>query len=64
MTKPKSKPTYESALQELQAIVAQLQEEAVGMDDLSEKVNRAAELIKFCREKLRTTEEEVAGFLG
>ena len=61
MTKQKSKFTYESALLELQQIVADLQEEAIGMDDLSEKVNRAAELLQFCREKLRETEEKVQG---
>ncbi len=58
MSKQKQ-PTYESALQELQQIVAQLQDEAIGMDDLSGKVKRAAELIKFCREKLRSTESEI-----
>ncbi len=61
MTKQKTKLTYESALLELQGIVTQLQEEAVGMDDLSEKVSRAAELLAFCREKLRETEEKVEG---
>ncbi len=61
MTKQKSKLTYESALQELQGIVSSLQDEAVSMDDLSEKVNRAAELLKFCREKLRETEGQVQG---
>ena len=61
MTKQKSKFTYESALLELQQIVADLQEEAIGMDDLSEKVNRAAELLQFCREKLRETEGKVQG---
>lgn len=61
MTKQKSKPNYEAALKELQDIVSSLQEDAVGMADLSEKVNRAAELLKFCREKLRETEEKVQG---
>jgi exodeoxyribonuclease VII small subunit len=61
MTKQKTKLTYESALKELQGIVTQLQEEAVSMDDLSEKVSRAAELLNFCREKLRETEEKVEG---
>jgi exodeoxyribonuclease VII small subunit len=61
MTKQKTKLTYEAALQELQTIVAQLQEEAVSMDDLSEKVSRATELLNFCRERLRLTEEQVEG---
>ena len=55
------KLSYEEALQELQQIVAQLQEDAVSVDELSEKVKRAAELIAYCREKLRTTEENLEG---
>jgi hypothetical protein len=31
------------------------------MDDLSEKIRKAKELIEFCREKLRKTEEEAEG---
>lgn len=56
----KKELNYESAMQELQGIVNQLQEETVGVDELSEKVKRAGELVKFCQEKLRQTEEEVS----
>lgn len=55
------KLTYEKALQELQQIVAQLQEDALSVDELSDKVKRAAELIAYCREKLRTAEESLEG---
>ena len=51
--------TYEQALAELQTIVADLQEDAVGIDELAEKSERAAELIRFCREKLRHTEKRL-----
>ena len=57
--KSKDHPTYEEALKELQEIVGLLQEEAVSIDDLSDKVKRAAELIKYCKEKLRSTGEEL-----
>jgi exodeoxyribonuclease VII small subunit len=53
------KLTYEKALTELQQIVEELQEDAIGIDELSEKVGRAAELIRFCREKLRSTEADI-----
>lgn len=53
--------TYEKAIKELQETVAQLQEDEIGIDELSAKVKRAAELIEFCREKLRSTEEEIGG---
>lgn len=53
--------TYEEAIQELQETVTQLQEDEVNMDELSAKVKRAAELIAYCREKLRATEAEIGG---
>lgn len=61
--KKKDKPivSYEAAMTELKEIVAQFQEEAVSIDELSEQVKRAAALIQYCREKLRATEEEVNG---
>ncbi len=60
----KIKLNYENALAELQAIVGELQEEVVSVDDLSAKAKRAAELVKFCREKLRESEEEIKGLFG
>jgi len=51
---------YESAQEELQQIVLDLQSEAVRIDELGEKIGRANALIQFCRERLRLTEEEVA----
>ena len=52
---------YEEALEELQQIMARLQEEQVSIDDLSQQVKRAAELIAYCRNKLRETEEDIGG---
>lgn len=52
--------SYESAQEELQQIVLDLQSEAVRIDELGEKIARANALIQFCRERLRATEEEVA----
>ena len=55
--------SYEQALRELQGIVALLQEESSNIDELSERVRRAAALVKYCREKLRSTEEVVQQLL-
>ncbi len=55
------KISYESALVELQNLVSELQGEAVSIDDLSAKAKRAAELIQFCREQLRHTDQELKG---
>ena len=51
--------SYEEAMIELQDIVRDIQEETVNMDDLSNKVKRSAALIQYCKEKLRSTEEEI-----
>ena len=59
MKKQEAKLTYQSAYAELQQIMQEVQGEAVGIDDLTSKIARASELIKFCRERLRMTEEEV-----
>lgn len=56
--------TYESAYAELQQIVQALQREAVGIDELAEKIARAQELIRFCRDRLRMTEEAVGKLTG
>lgn len=51
--------TYTQAMQRLEVILAQLEEGSASVDTLSELVKEAAELVAFCREKLRATEEEV-----
>lgn len=51
--------TYTKAIQELEAIVAKMQSENCDIDALADYTKRAAELIKYCREKLFTTDEEV-----
>jgi exodeoxyribonuclease VII small subunit len=51
--------TYEQAYAELQQILQALQEEQVSVDELGERSRRAAELLRYCREKLRRTEAEL-----
>ncbi len=50
---------YTEAFEELQEIVQEIQDGEISVDDLAIKVKRAAELIKFCKQKLTTTEEDV-----
>lgn len=59
MAKKKTTISYEEAMEELQSIIGDLQSEAIGIDQLSDKVKRAAELIEYCKTKLRTTEEDI-----
>ncbi|PSL44822.1 exodeoxyribonuclease VII small subunit [Chitinophaga niastensis] len=51
--------TYEAAYSELQLIAEEIENEAVSVDLLAEKVKRASMLIEFCQQKLRATEAEV-----
>lgn len=53
------KINYADAFKELQEIVSQIEEGEISVDELSEKVKRAAKLIKICKTKLTTTEEDV-----
>ena len=54
----KLKLTYESAFKELNGIVKDIEQENIQLDELSTKIVRANELIAFCKERLRQTEEE------
>jgi len=51
--------TYEAAFKELREIEADIQNEAVSVDVLAEKIKRASELIAICLSKLTKTEAEV-----
>ena len=50
---------YTDAFDELQEIVEHMENGEITVDELSLKVKRAAELIKICKQKLTTTEEDV-----
>jgi exodeoxyribonuclease VII small subunit len=50
---------YTQAFEELQAIVAEIENGQISVDDLSDKVKRASELIRLCKIKLTSTEENV-----
>ena len=56
-------PNYTEAFQELQEIVLEIEQGEISVDELSEKVKRAAVLIKICKTKLIITEEDVARIL-
>jgi len=57
------KLNYTAAFEELQQIVSEIELGEISVDELSEKVKRAAELIKVCKTKLSTTEEDVKEIL-
>ena len=50
---------YSDAFHELQTIVTEIEKGEISVDELSQKVKRASQLIKICKLKLTTTEEDV-----
>jgi len=50
---------YTEAFEELQQIVKEIEEGEINVDELSQKVKRATELISICKNKLNSTEEDV-----
>ena len=50
---------YAQAYDELQKILEAMDQGDVDVDELSEKVKRAAELIEFCQKRLKDTELQV-----
>lgn len=54
---------YKSAITELEEILVQLEANELEIDELTLKAKRATELIKFCKEKLYKTNEEVNAIL-
>jgi exodeoxyribonuclease VII small subunit len=55
--------SYSLAFEELQRIVSEMERGDVGIDELSVNVKRAAELIQYCKNKLKATELDVAEIL-
>lgn len=53
------KLTYTEAYEELRKIVSDLEDGEIQVDELSDKVKRASELIRFCKAKLKSTEFDV-----
>ena len=56
--------TYSLAWKELEEIINEIESEDINVDVLTEKVKRAGYLIKFCKSRLRNTEEDVKKVLA
>ena len=55
---------YKAAFAELQSIVTKMENDELDIDQLSEQLKRAQELIKFCKDKLIKTDEEIKKILA
>lgn len=63
MMSEEMKMSYKEAMNEIEEIVAKLENNQLEVDELSGKVKRVSELIAFCKSKLHETEEEVEKIL-
>lgn len=57
------KLTYEQAMKRLEEIVDRIDRNESDLDSLTEQLKEAQTLIKFCRDKLYKTDEEIKKML-
>lgn len=55
----KKEISYQKALDELESIVKEIEQNEPDVDQLNDLVVRAVELVKYCKNKLRITEEKL-----
>ena len=55
----KEEQKYEEALTQLEAIVTKMENNEYNIDEIAVQLKAAQRLIKFCKDKLTKTEEEV-----
>ena len=60
----KEEMKYEAAIAELQSIVNKMENDELDIDQMSEQLKRAQELIKLCKDKLTKTDEEIKKILA
>ncbi|SHK82065.1 exodeoxyribonuclease VII small subunit [Xylanibacter ruminicola] len=54
---------YEAAMAELQSIVRKMENDELDIDQMTEQLKRAQELIKLCKDKLTKTDAEIKKIL-
>jgi len=59
----KKNSSYSEVLQELEKILDKLNKGEIPIDKLESTVRSASEMIKFLRQKLRSTQTEITGIL-
>ncbi len=60
----KKKISYKEAVNQIEDILAKIENEELDVDELATNVERVSELLKICREKLHKTESDVEKILN
>lgn len=58
----KQKLTYEDSMQRLEQIIDQIQNDQATMSELTQVLQEARELIKFCEDSLRNVQDKLTEF--
>jgi exodeoxyribonuclease VII small subunit len=53
------KLTYKEAVSEIEEILEKLENDELDIDELAVKVKRVSVLLRYCKEKLTTTDKEI-----
>lgn len=59
----KKQLSYNDAIEEIELIINKIENQELDIDELSANVKRVAELLNFCKMKLKNTEDEVQKIL-
>lgn len=59
----KKKQTYKDAVAEIEDILDKLENDELDVDDLAAKVKRVSQLLRFCKDKLNGTEQEIKNII-
>ena len=64
MPTPRKKETYSQAMERLEKIVSQIDNNELEIDTLAEKIKEANDIIAFCSDKLTKADREVKKLLS
>lgn len=59
MSKKKVEVNFDNAYAELKEIHAKIQDDNISIEEISTLIRRSTELIKFCKDRLRTIEGDI-----
>ncbi len=55
---------YEEAIEQLETIVSQIENNELDVDQLADRLKEAQKLIKLCKDKLYKTDEKIKALLA